>query len=141
MRSSRLKRKRRPARTEEEVLAHNDFVEEARKQRVCAVTNKPGPFDPHHVVEQQWLKREGLPLDDRRNALRLNPDIHANHTVAAKKVPATCLLDCNIEYAFEVMGVRAKDYFDRKYEGTDPRIEAAAKVADEEWERQRVSQP
>ncbi len=101
------------------------------------MTGKGGAFDPHHVVEQQWLKREGLPLDDRRNALRLNPDVHANHTTGAAKVPLRCLTDENVEYVFEVMGVRAMDYLERKYDGTDPRVERAARLADEKWERER----
>lgn len=135
--SKGLRRKSKPKRTEEEQIAHQEFVEAAREQRVCAVTRKGGAFDPHHVVEQQWLKREGLPVDDRRNALRLNPDVHANHTTGAAKVPQRCLTDANIEYVFEVMGVRAKDYLDRKYDGTDPRVERAAQLAEEQWEKER----
>ncbi len=135
--SKGLRRRPKPKRTEAEQLAHTDFVEAARRQRVCAVTGKGGAFDPHHVVEQQWLKREGLPLDDRRNALRLNPDVHANHTTGAAKVPLRCLTDENVEYVFEVMGVRAMDYLERKYDGTDPRVERAARLADEKWERER----
>jgi len=136
--SKGLKRKPKKRRTEAEALAHRAFVEEARSQRVCAVTGKGGAFDPHHVVEQQTLKREGVPLDDRRNALRLNPDIHANHTTKTTKVPMRCLLDCNFEYAFEVLGVRAVEYLERNYEGTDPRFERAAEVAEREWEASRA---
>lgn len=137
MRSSRLKSKPRRARTDEEALAHREFVEAAREQRVCAVTGKSGPFDPHHVVEKSWLKREGLPLDDRRNALRLSPDVHANHTTGMEQVPQRCLTDANIEYAFEVMGVRATDYLARKYSGSDPRVERASAVAEEQWQREQ----
>jgi hypothetical protein len=135
--SKGLRRKSKPKRTAEEVIAHQEFVMAAREQRVCAVTGKSGPFDPHHVVEQQWLKREGLPVDDRRNALRLSPDVHANHTTGVKQVPQRCLTDENIEYVFEVMGVRAKDYLDRKYDGTDPRVERASEIVDAEWEKER----
>lgn len=131
-----LKRTGRKRRTPEEEWAHREFVEAAREQRVCAVTGKRGPFDPHHVVEQQWLTREGLPLDDRRNALRLSPDVHANHTTKTTKVPMRCLTDANIEYAFEVMGIRAVDYLARHYEGTDPRYERASQLVEEEWDRE-----
>lgn len=135
--SKGLRRKPKRKRTEEEHIAHRAFVDAARDQRVCAVSGKAGPFDPHHVIEQQWLKGEGLPVDDRRNALRLNPDVHANHTTGAAKVPQRCLTDANIEYAFEVMGVRATDYLARKYGGTDPRVERASQLADERWEQER----
>lgn len=135
--SKRLKRKPKKKRSAEEELAHLAFIEAARSQCVCAVTRQGGAFDPHHVVEQQWLKREGFPVDDKRNALRLNPDVHANHTTKVKKVPMRCLLDSNLEYAFEVMGVRAIDYLERNYEGTDPRFERAAEDAERAWQASR----
>lgn len=136
--SKGLRRSRRKKRTEAEEIAHDEFVEAARRQRVCAVSGKGGLFDPHHVVEQQWLKQNGLPLDDKRNALRLNPDIHANHTTKMTKVPMRCLTDDNFEYAFEVMGIKAVEYLARNYEGTDPRYERASQLAEDKWEAEHA---
>lgn len=102
-----------------------DFWDSARAQRVCAVTGLQGEFDPHHVVEKQWLRQHGLDPWDPRNALRLSTIAHARHTNAFKRVPMKCLRDENIAFAFEVMGPGAHFYLRRRYTGYDPRVELA----------------
>lgn len=104
------------------------FWEAARDQRVCAVTGKAGEFEAHHVVAKEFLKRLGKDPWDPRNALRLLPRIHEQHTNAFDAdhiVRIRQLKDVNIEYAFEVLGAGAHFYLRRHYAGYDPRIELA----------------
>lgn len=132
------------------------FAQAAWEQRQCAVTLdmrdraigqiKGGRnFEAHHVVEKSWLKRHGFGpsiIWDERNALRLRPDVHRQHTNRSKPVPARCLLDCNIEFAFEVMGPVAEEYLHRLYSGgPDPRIQRASKLAEEKMEAEIAALP
>lgn len=107
------------------------FWEAARAQRVCAVTRKGGDFEAHHVVEKDYLKRMGRDPWDPRNALRLLTRVHVAHTSAMERVPACCLTDANIEFAFEMLGAGAHFYLRRHYPGYDPRIELALADAEE----------
>jgi hypothetical protein len=103
-----------------------EFKLEAARQLQCAVTgDKADDWHAHHVVEKAELKRMGLPKlkrYDRRNALRLKASVHLGTTA----IPMTCLTNDNLEYAFEVLGVRAIYYLQSHYEGTDPRFEKLA---------------
>lgn len=108
--------------------ARDAFFAEARWQGCCQVNGDTGvDWDPHHVVRWQDLKRMGLPRYDRRNALRLSGQVHANHTNGSHKIHTIKLLDCNIDYAVEIMGAeRAAQYLRRYYDDTtepDPRLE------------------
>lgn len=120
---------------ESEQLAIEGFWLEARYQRCCAVTGSTKEFEAHHVVEKRWLKANGFPLWDRRNALRLHPDVHGAHTSRMKKIPMSALREENIDYAFEIMGDRAMNYLPENYEGSHPHFEALAS----ERERQQHS--
>lgn len=108
------------------------FWQEARYQGVCAETGRAGAFHAHHVVARQRLRDLGLPEWDTRNALRLFPDAHTlgsgHHSGSPRrqKVRTRSLLDCNIEYAVEVLGAAAGDYLRRHYDNSDPdpRLEA-----------------
>lgn len=119
-----LSRTRKPKRTPEEDAARRVFHEEAWSQRCCAVCGKTGPFDPHHVVEKKKLKSIGRTdvLWDPRNALRLCPDCHANHTAASRKVPLTRLTDANYDFAFEVLEGAAFYYLRAHYDAEDRRL-------------------
>lgn len=128
-------------RTDKEIEESNlrAFLQAAWEQRACAVSEDGRDFvdgqknwEAHHVVEKRWLRANYLPLYDRRNALRLRPDVHHLHTVGAKRVPLRVLTDENIEYAFEVMGASAYDYLTRLYDGDDPRVERAFEIAEAE---------
>lgn len=104
------------------------FWLEARWQKCCAECDATGEFDAHHVIERQWLRRQGLPEWDTRNALRLCPltgGCHGGQTSKLHKIQLTNLLDENIAYAFEVMGAAAYFYLRRHYAGEDPRVEEA----------------
>lgn len=127
--------KKRRYRTEKEIEEANmrAFKQAAWEQRACAVTGDTADvmedgskgWEAHHVVEKRWLKANFKPLWDWRNALRLRPDVHGQHTTRMKPVPLRCLTDENIQFAFEVMGYMAYDYLTRLYTGDDPRVEAA----------------
>jgi hypothetical protein len=113
--------------------ARASFHGEALYQGKCAVTGKRGPgWHPHHVVRWQDLKRMGLPRYDRRNALRLSGQVHVDHTSGRHKIHTVKLLDCNIDYAVEIMGAeRAAQYLRRYYVdiwNPDPRLEALCPV-------------
>lgn len=110
--------------SDEEAAARRLFHEEAWGQRCCAVCGKVGPFDPHHVVEKKKIKsiRRKETLWDTRNALRLCPGCHANHTGASKKVPLTKLTDANYGFAFWLLGGAAFYYLRSHYDGEDRRL-------------------
>lgn len=131
-----------------ETALRRAFAQAAWEQRQCAVTfdqrdYRPGPvgknWEAHHVVEQRWIKGHKFPVKilwDPRNALRLRPDVHKKHTVRSEPVPIRALLDCNIEFAFEVMGPIAEEYLTRLYGGEDTgdRIKRASEVANKTME-------
>lgn len=110
------------------------FHLEAQWQIGCAACGAVGkPFHAHHVVDKQTLRRErhitGNAAYDTRNALRLcagldGPRCHMQFEHARITIPTTKLLDENIAYAFEVLGLWAADYLRREYDDTtpDPRI-------------------
>jgi hypothetical protein len=109
----------------------SSFWHEAQFQRVCAVCHGVGPFDAHHVVDKQTLRRQGLQrndLYDTRNALRLcsrfGNNCHFQHENRRRIVKTGELLDRNIEYAWEVLGSYAVDFLRREYDDSagDPRI-------------------
>lgn len=108
-----------------------DFKEAAREQRVCAVCGADGPFDAHHVVEAQYLRKNNHPEFVRANALRLcnrysKNDCHGKHTSGSRKLRLRDLTDENIDYAFAVLGPqKAESYLQRHYRGTDPRLQRA----------------
>ena len=113
------------------------FRLEAQWQVACGACGAVGkPFHAHHVVDRQILRRErgivGNAAYDTRNALRLCAGLDTerchmrfeNGGVAAVTIPTSNLLDENIAYAFEVLGLWAADYLRREYDDTarDPRI-------------------
>jgi hypothetical protein len=109
--------------------ARRSFYSEALYQGKCAVSgSRSAGWDPHHVIRWQDLKRMGLPRYDPRNVLRISGQVHVDHTNARRKIRTVELLNCNIEYAVEMMGAeRATSYLRRYYddvEQPDPRLEA-----------------
>lgn len=100
---------------------------------VCARCGKPGPFHAHHVVDQGTLRSWGIPKKDRhdtRNAMRLCEGLDTDHChmhfekkKAGFEIPLAKLSDDQIDYAFEVGGIRAYNFLHREYTGTDPRVE------------------
>lgn len=104
------------------------FRKAAEEQRVCqhpACTTPTARWSAHHVVYRQELARRRLPEWDPRDALRLCENCHVpkQHQRTAP-VPTTALLDNNIAFAFEVLGLFAADYLRRFYDDStpDPRI-------------------
>lgn len=92
----------------------------------------------HHVVYKQHVKKLGGDVNDPRNALgvctRLAPGTdhdnrcHQRHHGAVRRLPTECLRDENIEFAFDLMGLAADNYFDRYYTGADERVAAACQA-------------
>lgn len=117
-----------------EIDAKRRFRQTAKEQRVCAVCGRADSFDPHHVVEKQWLVANGFSVVeqyDPDNALRVcdrfaQNDCHGKHTRAVKRkhrIHLRCLKTCNLEYAFRVMGIAASPYLRARYRGEDERLE------------------
>lgn len=93
------------------------FRETARAQRCCQnpdCENPTGPWDPHHVLYEQELRRLGLPVYDPRNALRLCRTCHFNHH-RTTPLAQTALTTNNIEYAKWALGDYYIDYLNRRY--------------------------
>lgn len=112
-----------------------EWLAEGARQGCCAVTrrlsgwNGPGregqPYQLHHVTLEQTVVRYGGDIWDPRNCLRIATHVHRLHHDRVRVIPAQCLLEQNIAYAFELMGRAAYPYLTRTYAGTDPRIERA----------------
>lgn len=92
-----------------------------------------GKLDPHHVLEKQFVRKEGGDVSDPRNRLMLCRLCHAGQTSRLRKVPLTKLRDENISFASRLLGpARAAAYLCRAYAGEDPRVDKLALRAGEE---------
>lgn len=108
------------------------FKEEARRQRVCRVCGKGGPWEAHHVITRRYLRVNGFEEWHPDNSLRLCPPCHHKHTVAFRRVDVTSLTDRNIAYAVTLLGeAKALDYISRHYRGEDQRIARLAEYEDD----------
>jgi hypothetical protein len=100
------------------------FYLEARSQVVCANCQTGARFHAHHVLDKQTLRKRGEPLYDTRNALRLCTRCHMQFEWAGPgkvAIPVAKLLDINICYLWEVLGVASQNYLTRRYGGLDLR--------------------
>lgn len=80
--------------------------------------------DVHHVISQQWLKRNGFAhlLWDPRNGASVCPinrpwgnDCHEKHENASRRIPRSALTRQNHAFGIEVMGDAWDLYVDRYY--------------------------
>lgn len=109
------------------------FAEAARFQKVCAKCGKGGVFHAHHVVEEQILKRMGLPRWDYRCALRGCFECHFGHHGggdSSHRITTQQLDDLNIVFIVCVFGPAARQFIVRNYwhyaeEAEDPRLAEA----------------
>jgi hypothetical protein len=85
----------------------------------------------HHVVYEAELKRRGLPKYDKANMMALCLDCHFAHHKASRRIPLLLLSDANLEYAFNLLGAYAFDYLNRRYAGSDPRLDEALRRSEE----------
>lgn len=113
--------------------AHS-FYREAQAQLVCAVCHRPLPWQAHHAVQKQRLRREHAPLYSPDIALRVCAGAadrcHERHTNHQRVIPVTALRDENIAFAARWLGPGpAYEYFVAYYEGTDPRLDALLEIA------------
>lgn len=111
------------------------FHNEARYQYACAgCGSAKNPWQAHHVVYEQHVTKWGGEVWDPRNARRLCTIVpggcHGGQH-GLKKLATKKLLDCNIEFAVELMGEAAAGYLRRYYDDSDPdpRLEALDAVA------------
>jgi hypothetical protein len=95
------------------------FRAHARRQRACQnpyCEHKTAPWQAHHIIYEQHVKKEGWPKYDDRNALRLCNACHARHHDGTTfRIPLAVIPTCAIEYAREVLGDYANDYLMRHY--------------------------
>jgi hypothetical protein len=106
------------------ICNRESFHDEARFQMCCAVCGSTKGFHAHHVLYEQVLDKEfgikGKAAFDTRNALRIctedGNNCHQRHHWAVRKIMTVELLDQNIEYIFEIMGLRGADWLRRYYD-------------------------
>lgn len=100
------------------------FNEACHQERCAGCGSKTKPFQAHHVIYRQELRRRGLPEWDTRGARRVceGPlECHVNHhSPNGPKIKTKRLTDENIEYAFESLGAYAYDYLRARYDDSDP---------------------
>jgi hypothetical protein len=106
----------------------HSFYQEARFQKVCQLCGSAGAFHAHHVVSKQRLKKDGLlhRVYDPRNALRLCEGLdtkhcHMEHERCNLVIPTEKLLDQNVCFIWEVLGVAGQNLLERDYTGIDRR--------------------
>lgn len=102
---------------EEFIEARLAFREAARAQRCCQNPDCPkrnAPWDPHHVVYEQELRRRGLPIYDPRNVMRLCRRCHQSHH-RTRPIALAVLNAMHFAYAREALGDFHTDYLNRRY--------------------------
>lgn len=100
------------------------FRAAAGAQVVCGGCGSGGKWHPHHVILEQILEREGLPIYNGMNALRLCIACHADHH-GTHKLKVRQLRDENLQYAVWMLGLRGVDMLRRYYDDEsdpDPRL-------------------
>ncbi len=107
------------------------FHAEGQYQLCCANCASTGPWDTHHVVQRQRLRRGGAPQCSPDDALRVCSACHERHTNHVELLPLRCLRDENIAFAERWLGAGpAYEYFTRYYSGADPRVDQLLEVID-----------
>lgn len=111
------------------------FYLEGKFQGYCASCRFHGreqvvaTWEVHHGIAKQTCRREGAPLYSPDNALRLCAKApracHERHTSHQERLPMGCLRDENIAFAAKHLEPGpAYVYFQRHYQGSDPRVDA-----------------
>lgn len=104
------------------------FFAEARYQIACAFCGLPGrPFEAHHVLKRQRLRKRGLPLYDPRGAVRLCEGLatdrcHFRIEKGGERLPTSKLPQVAICYVWEALGVAGYNALDRDYTGPERRF-------------------
>ena len=108
-----------------EVFNRQSFHNEAAWQGACAVCGtRKGPWQAHHVIYEQHLRRDGFPRYNTRNALRLCKAHHDQHHARQHVVLVSQLTLESLVYGFEIFGSAAVDYFTRYYRrGPEDRLD------------------
>lgn len=112
----------------------HSFAVEAQAMLVCAVCHTARPWQAHHVVQKQRLRRERAPLYSPDIALRVCAGradcCHERHTTHQAVIPLGALRDQNIAFAARWLGPGpAYEYLTRYYSGTDPRVDALLEIS------------
>lgn len=104
------------------------FHAEARYARSCANCGAVGkPFEAHHVLKKQTLRKRGLPQYDTRGAVRLcegldTAQCHHRIEKGGERLPTERLSQVNICYLWDVLGPAAVNELDRHYTGVERRF-------------------
>ena len=102
------------------------FFEEAVWQKACAVCGSTGPFEAHHVIKRQKVRRFSTNEYDPRNCLRLCEGLETNqchhgHRQGNVTIETGMLTDDNICYGWDLLGEAFENELDRYYTGADER--------------------
>lgn len=93
------------------------------KRPLCVCGCRRPGVHRHHVFLEQRLPARAR--RDGRNLVWLSFDCHgAHHGGGPGRLPLTALPDAVFEFAAEIVGPSAFDYFRRRYRGDDPRLAA-----------------
>lgn len=87
------------------------------KEKRCRNCGKPGRMFLHHVIYEQHVRAKGGNAFDPRDSLTLCFQCHmAHHHGADNRIPVSKLRPENLEFACDLLGVTARDYFVRYYD-------------------------
>jgi ribosomal protein S27AE len=94
----------------------------AAKKRRCEKCGAPATHQ-HHVVYQQHVRLRGGDIYDPRNSFSLCFSCHNyHHNGLDKRLAVSDLNPENIEFAVELLGAAAVDYFPRYYDNDAPHL-------------------
>ncbi len=95
------------------------FQRAAQQQLACMnpqCPNPAAPFNAHHVVYAQHVRREGGDVFDPRNVMRLCTECHDRYHGNRSLIPAEVLPPAAVAFAVELLGrERAAAYLARYY--------------------------
>lgn len=104
------------------------FYAEARFQRACAHCGLVGgPFEAHHVIKKQRLRKRGLPLHDTRGAVRLCEGLKSNRChfkveKGGERLETAKLPQQAICYVWEALDVAGQNMLASDYTGVERRF-------------------
>jgi hypothetical protein len=93
------------------------YLWEASREICCRICGSSHRLNIHHVVYEQHVRREGGNTLDPDNGLTLCFTCHMKHHHGADdRIAVSQLREENVDFAFDLLGPAAYDYFIRYYD-------------------------